>query len=421
MTEEKINERQVGWDIARLIGRGGYGTVYEIRRQIGGTLEKAALKVITIPQNEGDIENLRNNGYDEISISKRYEDYLQDIEKEYGMMVRLKGNANVVQCYDIQPFQHDDGIGWDILIRMELLEALPKSIRGKEISEEEIEKIGKDICRALKACESENILHRDIKPQNIFVAPDGTYKLGDFGIAKIVEHTTGSTKIGTYQYMAPEVYNNEPYGPKADIYSLGLVLYWLLNNRRLPFLPLEMIPSTREEEEARERRMRGEKIPMPAHGNKKMKQIVLKACAYDPEDRYQNAEEMLAALEGRSYVPTAGKKQILDEPYSEEDDWLTRGRGDDPFSPAHKHDPGGKHENPPEPDPSPDPPFDEPPGSDPEDNPDSKSTDSWWKVILFVIGAIVFFVLFFYGASLGGYLLTALLLLIIFLLVREFN
>jgi hypothetical protein len=98
--------------------------------------------------------------------------------------------------------------------------------------------------------------------------------------------------------MAPEVYNNQPYGAKADIYSLGLVLYWLLNERRTPFLPLPpAVPSSGEEDAARRRRFRGEPLPPPAHGSPALQRIVLKACAYAPKDRYQNAEELLRDLE----------------------------------------------------------------------------------------------------------------------------
>ena len=86
----------------------------------------------------------------------------------------------------------------------------------------------------------------------------------------------GGTKIGTYKFMAPEVYNNQPYGMAADIYSLGLVLYWMLNERRMPFLPLppEKI-NTSMEEQARLRRFRGESLPAPAHGSENLKKIVL--------------------------------------------------------------------------------------------------------------------------------------------------
>ena len=147
------------------------------------------------------------------------------------------------------------------------------------------------------ACKEYDIIHRDIKPQNIFVSKYGDYKLGDFGIAKTVERTSGGTKIGTYKYMAPEVYNNQPYGTAADLYSLGLVLYWLLNERRMPFLPLPPAKlNVGMEESARARRFRGEQLPPPANGSRELKRIVLKACAFDPKERYASAAAMLKDL-----------------------------------------------------------------------------------------------------------------------------
>lgn len=295
-----------GWEIVRTIGKGGFATVYEIRRNVFGHMEKAALKKISIPQGEGDIEDLIGDGYDEESLTKRFEGYLQDIVREYSMMADMKGCANIVYCDDVRYIQHDDGIGWDIYIKMELLTALTRAI-GRDIPEELVLKVGTDICSALVFCEERNVLHRDIKPQNIFMAPDGTYKLGDFGIAKTAERTTSGTKTGTYKYMAPEVYNNRPYGTKADIYSLGLVLYWMLNERRTPFLPLPpKVPTTSEEDAARSKRFSGKEIPPPLHGSEELKRIVLKACAFDPDLRYQSAKEMLFDLNNVSGMPVAG-------------------------------------------------------------------------------------------------------------------
>ena len=116
-------------------------------------------------------------------------------------------------------------------------------------------------------------------------------------MAKTAEKTSGGTKIGTYKYMAPEVYNNQPYGHQADLYSLGLVLYWLLNERRMPFVPMPPVKLTAGmEEDARNRRLWGEEIPAPAHGSPGLKKIVLRACAYDPKKRYRNAGELLEDL-----------------------------------------------------------------------------------------------------------------------------
>ena len=286
-----------GWTTVRLIGRGSYGAVYEIERDVLGEKEKAALKVITIPQSESDIKEMYSDGYDEESITSTFRDHLKSIVAEYSLMRKLNGSSNIVNCDDVRYVQHDDGIGWDIFIKMELLTPLTDALPA-EVTEKQVVRIAKDLSHALVQCRQFDIVHRDIKPQNIFVSPLGDYKLGDFGIAKTVERTSGGTKIGTYKYMAPEVYNNQPYGAGADIYSLGLVLYWMLNERRMPFLPLppEKLRAGMEEQ-ARLRRFNGETIPAPAHGSEALKRIVLKACAYDPKDRYQNADEMLRDLE----------------------------------------------------------------------------------------------------------------------------
>ena len=286
-----------GWKVTGELGAGASGVVYEIERDIRDYKEKAALKVISIPKNKSDIDEMIADGYDRKSLTKRFEDYLEDIIHEYSVMAEMKGCTNIVYCDDIKLIQHDDGIGWDIYIKMELLTPLPKAV-DITAAEDQVIKIGRDICNAVAFCEKRNIIHRDIKPQNIFMTQDGTYKLGDFGIAKTMEHTTSGTKTGTFRYMAPEVYNNQPYGAKADIYSLGLVLHWLLNERRAPFLPLPpVIPTASEEIKARENRMSGMTIPEPAHGSGELKRIVLKACAYDVEDRYRSAQEMLDDLE----------------------------------------------------------------------------------------------------------------------------
>ena len=296
-----------GWEVVRKIGTGSFGAVYEIQRDTFGNMETAALKVISIPQSRGDIEDLYNDGYDDESITARFHSYLQDIVREYAMMVEMKGHTNVVYCDDLRYVQHDDGIGWDVYIKMELLTPLTRVV-GKEIGEGLVLKLAKDLCNALILCKSRNIVHRDIKPQNIFMSKDGHFKLGDFGIAKTAERTTSGTKVGTYKYMAPEVYNNQPYGTGADIYSLGLVLYWLLNEKRTPFLPLPpQVPTTSIEDEARRRRFSGETIPAPVHGSDALKSIVLKACAYDASQRYTSAEAMLADLnaidDGAVFIP----------------------------------------------------------------------------------------------------------------------
>ncbi len=283
-----------GWETVDIIGRGNFGEVYEIQRTIHGRTEKAALKVIRTPKDSNEIEEMRQSGYDDESLTRYFTENRDNIESEYSLMADMKGHSNIVYCDDIISIPHEDGYGWDILIKMELLTPL-KGKHAEQMTEGDVIKLGKDICNALIFCEKQHVIHRDIKPENIFVSRDGSYKLGDFGIAKIMEGTVGGTKVGTYDYMSPEVYNNRPYGTKADMYSLGIVLYWALNEYSVPFQ--DKRPTAKQKEEAQKRRFGGEQIPLPKNGSDELKAIVLKACAFDPRDRFANAQEMLDALQ----------------------------------------------------------------------------------------------------------------------------
>lgn len=298
MTQMDIKIPWSNWEVTKFLGGGSFGAVYEITRTLfgGEAQEKAAVKVISVPKDKEDAQELISNGYKLESINERYLQDLQDIAKEYSMMAKLKGNANIVYCDDLHYEQNTNGVGWTLYIKMELLTPLNKAL-GDQISEKQTIKLGMDLCNALSACKKNNIIHRDIKPANIMVAKDGNYKLGDFGVAKTTERTAGGTKTGTYNYMAPEVYNNQPYGLSVDIYSLGMVMYWMLNGRCGPFLPLPpTVPTALQIDEAKQKRFSGTPLPAPAFGCPRLKQIVLKACAYDPAQRYQTPEELYADL-----------------------------------------------------------------------------------------------------------------------------
>ena len=285
------------WKIIKELGHGGYGVVYQAQRSVAGITEQAAIKVISFPKSQDEIEADLTDGYDLDSLKAKYANVLQGYLNEYNLMRELNGQTNIVNCADFATVPHNDGIGWDVYIRMELLTPLTVVMRQKKLTEEDILKVGKDICRALMLCETKNIIHRDIKPENIMVSEFGDYKLGDFGIARTMDHTTNATMVGTERYMAPEVIRREKYGKEADIYSLGLVLYWMLNNRKIPFIDADSLPYADELSRAQSRRVNGEPLPPPKYGSEDLQKIVLKACEYRPADRYSSAEEMYRALD----------------------------------------------------------------------------------------------------------------------------
>ena len=305
------------WKIVKYLGGGAYGKVYEIERNISGMQERAALKIVSRPKDESEIEEDDKNGYDHESIVAKYTEILQDYIQEYKLMKELQGQSNIVSCDDFALEKNPNGIGGKIYIRMELLTPLQKVTKERLLSEEEVIKLGKDICKALILCENRNIIHRDIKPDNVMISSFGDYKLGDFGVSKVMGHTTAGTMTGTEGYIAPEVLHMEKYGKEVDIYSLGIVMYWLLNNRRMPFIEAigKLTPS--KVNEASLRRYQGEKIPAPYNGSAELKQIVLKACEYRPKDRYTSAQEMYDALEALKGAAFENERTDMPEKHEE--------------------------------------------------------------------------------------------------------
>ena len=286
------------WHAESFIGAGSFGRVYKIYREEFGERFYSALKYISIPAESSDIMQLRMDGMDDRSISTYYTELTKGITAETRLMNKLRGNTNIVSFEDSKVSQKPDGMGYDIFIRMELLTGLPLRMVSSPLSAEETVKLGVDICNALIICKQHGIIHRDIKPDNIFISETGDYKLGDFGIARQLEKTaTFMSKKGTYNYMAPEVYKGEKYGATCDLYSLGIVMYRLLNKGRLPFMPPSpQVITPDDRENAIVRRMKGESIPAPCDADEELAAIVLKACAFDPKDRFASAKEMKDAL-----------------------------------------------------------------------------------------------------------------------------
>lgn len=287
------------WEIVEKIGEGSFGKVYKARRTEQGKTFYSAIKIITIPSSQGELDSARSELHDDGSVREYFHSMVDDCIQEVSTMEYFRGNSHVVSVEDYKVVEYLDDIGWDIYIRMEYLTSFLEFCEGRELTEKDVVQLGTDLCRALEYCQKQNIIHRDIKPENIFVSRFGEFKLGDFGIARELDRSaSGLSKKGTFSYMAPEMYKGEEYDSRADIYSLGIVLYKLRNHNRIPFINLEkQLITYRDKENALTRRMSGEQLPPPADAGAGLSEVILKACAYDREDRYQTAEEFREALE----------------------------------------------------------------------------------------------------------------------------
>ena len=258
------------------IGRGSYGAVYKaVKSDLSGE-SVAAVKVVSVPRSESELDSLYFEGMSDDEISEYLAGAVREYVDEIKVMELFKGTQNIVSIEDSAVLKKEDSMGYDIFIRMELLASFSEHIRKTALTEPEAIKLGADICSALELLGMKNIIHCDIKPQNIFISKFGDFKLGDFGVARALE--ANPTVKGTRGYMAPEVERKEPYDARADIYSLGMVLYSVMNRGPAP------------------KDRTGGKLPPPCMASQGLSDIILRACSPDPDDRFPTAAEFKRAL-----------------------------------------------------------------------------------------------------------------------------
>ncbi|MDE5771961.1 MAG: protein kinase [Ruminococcus sp.] len=288
------------WYIKEKIGSGTFCNVYLIEAKRISRTDVAALKIEPILAEERYCDNEeRKRSY----IEKRK----QSVVNEAEIMYKLKDCPNIVgyQEENIREFYWNGKFeGYYFLIRMELLENVHKLIKKKQfdLSENNIRKLAKDIGNGIKAAHDMNIIHRDIKPENLFMSENGVYKLGDFNISKNAVITR--TIAGTPPYMAPEVEKGFDYNKQADICSFGICLYQMMNDYYLPF------EEDFFDEEAVIQRMSGVPLKPPKNASAEFSRVILKACAFNPNDRYHSIDEMLYDLENLNHAPISNPTPI---------------------------------------------------------------------------------------------------------------
>lgn len=247
------------WTIEECIGAGAQSQVYSVKDASGNC---GALKVIF-------------TGCDELELDL--------VRKQLELTKNLSGAAGLMPCMKTEEFSLCGQVAAVILMPMmtALSDIMMESDDG--FSVKDTVKIGLDLSKALEVCENNGIIHRDIKPANVFCDSDGDYFLGDFGVARNIERTMLATRKGTPAYMSPEIASGRPCKYSADIYSLGVMLYQLLNSGRLPLI--EEDARYVQIENAVARRLDGERLPLPENAQNSLGQFVCKMCAFEAKER----------------------------------------------------------------------------------------------------------------------------------------
>lgn len=257
------------WSLGHSIGSGVQSQVFLVSGNGG---EHRALKVITMG---------------------RSKELQEAVREQVGFTDRMGKLDGVVPC--LRTAEFGEGNDKVAVMLMPLLTPLSDTLmeRDEDMSAGEVLGIARDLCQALVECQSNGVIHRDIKPANVFSDEDGKYYLGDLGVARNLEHTMLATRKGTPAYMSPEIASGRPCSYSSDIYSLGVMLYQLLNAGRLPLLGRDARYT--EIEEAVTRRLNGEPLPLPENAHNRLGQLVCDMCSPEPKNRpsaQQCAEEI---------------------------------------------------------------------------------------------------------------------------------
>ena len=278
-----------GWKCTRVIGKGSFGTVCEIRK--GG--ESCALKIISIPVSDNELyEKQLEMGDNPAMLRAEFQRQIDKvIEKEISVLDLCRGQQNIVQLYDWEVITNpDNNVCFYVLVRMELLTDLMSYLKGKK--HKDVLRMFCDVTQALVFLESRRMLHRGIRAINIMVSDEGVYKLTDSGEAgEILRDDAASTMASPpfLYYIAPEIVHHHLYDNRTEMYCLAMMVYYCLNRGRFPFqndnISMEEIYNMRVDEARR--------IPPIEGVDDAFNAVLLKCLEHDPEKRYASASMLL--------------------------------------------------------------------------------------------------------------------------------
>lgn len=197
------------YTVGEKLGSGAFGTVYKvIKTNVSGQYIRA-LKHITIPTEKQYNSVLNSMGGDVSKADSYFAQMLNSIVSEIQILNSLseRGTQHIVRYYENDIIATASPKRYDIFILMEYLTPLEDYIQSHNFLVRDVVKLGLDVLDGLQSCHDNGVIHRDIKDDNIFVSNKGEYKIGDFGVSKILKDSSKAESLkGTPNFLAPEVY-----------------------------------------------------------------------------------------------------------------------------------------------------------------------------------------------------------------------
>ena len=292
MLDHKVSPLLDAMEVGECFAQHDGAACYRILHPESG--REFVLKHISVPAGEEQVEALLLTGA--YASQEEADAYYR---KEAEALVREAENRKkLLDCPYILPFlgvqmEKKPGVGYDIYAVLPKRNSLEGYLNENAVSHLRGINMGIDLCVALAALREEGYVHGNLKPGNVFFSDTGRFLLGDFGLIS-TEDMQYAVLPEQYRssYSAPELSGFLGLNETVDIYSLGMILYRIYNGTHAPF----------EDEKtgaraAEARRLAGEALPAPIYADYELAEIILKACAFEPAERYQSPEEMRVELE----------------------------------------------------------------------------------------------------------------------------
>ena len=264
------------YEILDIIGAGGMAVVYKARCHRLNRL--VAIKILKD-------ENLED------------EDFCRRFHAE-SQAVAMLSHSNIVAVYDVSNSEEQDYIVMELIDGITLKQYMEKKVR---LNWRETVHFATNIAKALEHAHSRGLVHRDIKPHNVMVLKNGSVKVADFGIARLMENENTMTKeaLGSVHYISPEQAKGGRVDNRSDLYSLGVVMYEMITGKT-PYDGDSPVAVALGHING------GAAMPSTLCPNipKGLEQIIMKAMAHDLQDRYISATAMLQDLEAFRQDPT---------------------------------------------------------------------------------------------------------------------
>lgn len=262
----KLPDNLKSWKVISRLPDDNGNEIYKVsKKDFDGTVISGLLRYVVIKNDEYNIENT---------------DFIND---EASFLKTISQSGDCFNYLDIYVNNNPAKKKIEFFIITEDLKSLSEVMKSKDFDENKVLDFGIQMSAILERLESKNIFHGNINPDDIFVTFDGKYKLGGF--------SDFESKIDDMSFIAPEIYKKENADFTTDIYSLGLIMYSMSNNGKIPFENDEVI-----KDDAVKMRFDGKAVTAPKNGSEKLKSVIVIACQPNNDNRWKNAGNIKNAL-----------------------------------------------------------------------------------------------------------------------------